>query len=176
MVVAKVERLCACGCGELTPIADRNIKQRGQVKGVALRYIHGHHRRLRRPEPPPKLCECGCGQYTPISQNPKKQRERLRFVRGHHLLRYGFEAEPALSLRVRSARRYARKRAATKEIVDRQRVWERDEGICGICGDPADYLDFHVDHKLPLFRGGEHSYLNVQVAHPLCNIQKGWWS
>jgi 5-methylcytosine-specific restriction endonuclease McrA len=32
---------------------------------------------------------------------------------------------------------------------------------------------FHVDHKVPLARGGEHSYENVQPAHPFCNGSKG---
>jgi 5-methylcytosine-specific restriction endonuclease McrA len=70
--------------------------------------------------------------------------------------------------------RLARKRGASKaEYIDRTIVFERDEGICGICGGEADASDFHVDHVIPLSRGGEHTYTNVQVAHPLCNQRKG---
>jgi 5-methylcytosine-specific restriction endonuclease McrA len=36
--------------------------------------------------------------------------------------------------------------------------------------DPANW---HLDHVVPLSRGGEHSYANVQVAHPFCNLSKG---
>ena len=51
-------------------------------------------------------------------------------------------------------------------------VLERDDGICGICGEDVDPFDFHVDHIIPLSRGGEHSYANTQPAHPFCNLSK----
>lgn len=50
---------------------------------------------------------------------------------------------------------------------------ERHDGLCGICGEDVDPLDFHIDHVVPLIRGGEHSYANTQPAHPLCNRRKG---
>lgn len=73
----------------------------------------------------------------------------------------------------RVAQRRARKIATQVECVDRQVVWERDEGICGICHLPADRADFHVDHVIPLSKGGPHTYENVQVGHPHCNLLKG---
>lgn len=69
-------------------------------------------------------------------------------------------------------RRRARQRGAYRENVERQKVWERDEGVCGICGEGADMDDWHLDHIIPL-GPGEHSYENVRVAHPRCNIAKG---
>lgn len=67
----------------------------------------------------------------------------------------------------------ARKKNAFVETVDHKVVFERSEGICGICHMPVEETDFHVDHIIPLSRGGEHSYVNVQAAHPFCNISKG---
>lgn len=52
-------------------------------------------------------------------------------------------------------------------------VLERGRGLCGICGEPVDPARFHVDHKVPLARGGAHTYANVQPAHPACNLTKG---
>jgi 5-methylcytosine-specific restriction endonuclease McrA len=57
--------------------------------------------------------------------------------------------------------------------VRRLVVLERDDGICGLCGHDVDPFDFHVDHVVPLSAGGTHSYANVQVAHPFCNMAKG---
>ena len=36
---------CKCGCGEITKIANRNLKDRGIKKGEHLLYLHGHNRR-----------------------------------------------------------------------------------------------------------------------------------
>lgn len=66
----------------------------------------------------------------------------------------------------------ARKREAFVERVIPGVVFERDAGICGICGEMVDPARFHIDHIVPLVRGGEHSYANVQVAHPHCNHVK----
>lgn len=80
--------------------------------------------------------------------------------------------DPAKESQYRHARR-ARLAGARVERVDVAVVFERDEGVCGICGDPVDPASWHLDHIVPLARGGEHSYANVQVAHPVCNLRKG---
>lgn len=73
-----------------------------------------------------------------------------------------------------STRAYqARKAGVVVEHVDRMVVWLRDDGVCGICRKEVDVTDFHVDHVIPLAAGGAHSYANVQVAHPVCNAEKG---
>jgi 5-methylcytosine-specific restriction endonuclease McrA len=76
-------------------------------------------------------------------------------------------------VRQRKQARRARERDQFVEQVDPHIVFERDEGICGICHCAVDVADYHVDHVIPLARGGEHSYANVQVAHPTCNRRKG---
>jgi 5-methylcytosine-specific restriction endonuclease McrA len=70
-------------------------------------------------------------------------------------------------------RHRARKLKAPYEDVDPIMVFVRDEGRCGICGDPVDLNDWHLDHVRPLSKGGKHLYENVQVAHPVCNRRKG---
>lgn len=72
----------------------------------------------------------------------------------------------------RAAVRRARKQGQFVEKVYKSKVWKRDAGICGICHDPADPADWHLDHVIPLARGGEHSYANTQVSHPACNLRK----
>lgn len=72
-----------------------------------------------------------------------------------------------------AAARRARLRGVPMGAVKASVVFQRDEGICGICGTAVDPADFHVDHVVPLARGGEHAYDNVQTAHPACNRVKG---
>lgn len=71
----------------------------------------------------------------------------------------------------------ARKREAFIENVDRQQVFLNDAGICQwqYCSEPSPFVDptnWHLDHIIPLSKGGEHSYMNTQVTHPACNLRK----
>lgn len=75
----------------------------------------------------------------------------------------------------------ARRRGTFVERVDRRIVFARDRWTCGICGgalaDGSDRLDPRapqIDHIVPLAKGGEHSYANIQAAHRACNRQK-WY-
>lgn len=70
-------------------------------------------------------------------------------------------------------RRRADKYGNLSESIDKMKVWERDSGICWICGGPAELEAWHLEHKIPLSKGGSHTYDNVAVSHPKCNIAKG---
>lgn len=43
---------------------------------------------------------------------------------------------------------------------------------CHICKKKVRDADLHFDHVIPLSKGGEHSELNVAVAHGRCNVRK----
>lgn len=58
-------------------------------------------------------------------------------------------------------------------------VFERDDWLCGLCGEPVDKdlawpdpMSASLDHITPLSRGGAHTLDNVQLAHLACNIRK----
>jgi 5-methylcytosine-specific restriction endonuclease McrA len=102
------------------------------------------------------------------------RKENLAAIRAEERDRYRKSPQRRAQIFAAVERREARLRGASVvEDIDRQLVWERDEGICGICGESVDHADFHIDHIKPLALGGEHSYANVQVAHPFCNLSKG---
>jgi transposase-like protein len=62
------------------------------------------------------------------------------------------------------------------------RLRQRDNNICQICGevvDASDITDKHIgarypscDHIIPLSKGGTHTWSNVQLAHMGCNSGK----
>ena len=68
-------------------------------------------------------------------------------------------------------RRRARKLDQFIEDIDRDTVYEMHGGMCGIC-EQFIMGKFHVDHVIPLSKGGMHGYVNVQPAHPKCNEEK----
>lgn len=68
-----------------------------------------------------------------------------------------------------------------------QKLYERDHGICYLCGEVCNWDDKEerdgviicgnsypsIDHVIPLSRGGNHSWQNVRLAHRICNTRKG---
>ena len=67
-------------------------------------------------------------------------------------------------------------------------LYQRDKGICHICGRLCDWNDYTIledgsfkvganyptrDHLIPKSKGGEHSYQNIKLAHHQCNSLRG---
>jgi 5-methylcytosine-specific restriction endonuclease McrA len=71
------------------------------------------------------------------------------------------------------AKRRAQRMALPTEDIDFTFVFERDGGMCGICGQAVTPEAWDLDHIVPLSLGGHHVYSNVQVSHPRCNRSKG---
>lgn len=55
------------------------------------------------------------------------------------------------------------------------RLYARQVGCCGVCGGLLGGVRriIHVDHRVPLARGGEHHEQNLQLTHARCNLLKG---
>lgn len=51
-------------------------------------------------------------------------------------------------------------------------VYNKNRGICGICGGPVSSTNFTVDHIVPLSRGGKNEPSNYQLACEKCNKLK----
>lgn len=106
-------------------------------------------------------------KFTPEEQR-QRAIERVRLWALAHP-----ERVRALGRRVQLRRR-ARKAKAFVDDVDPRVVYLNAEGICGICREPIDPTKkWHVDHIVPLSKGGAHSYANTQPAHAACNHRKG---
>jgi len=71
------------------------------------------------------------------------------------------------------ARRRIRESNAYVENIDRNLIYDRDNGICQICGELVPKNEMTIDHIIPLAKDGIHSYNNVQLAHSVCNSSKG---
>ena len=106
--------------------------------------------------------------------NPEKLARYAAQDRLRHLERFqGYDQKRHVQRASSEALRRAAKRSTETEYIDRSVIYKRDGGICQICLDPVSEEEFHMDHRVPLARGGSHTYDNVQVAHGSCNCKKG---
>lgn len=106
--------------------------------------------------------------------NPDAAEGRRQGIRAWRRTRQGRTC--GLSTHVRRKLEALGRPEAFVEDVDPQAVWERNRGVCGICGEgvqPPGGEEFTIDHIVSLRNGGEHSYANVQSAHRRCNSRKG---
>lgn len=73
----------------------------------------------------------------------------------------------------RGSVRRARERHNDARAVDRQAIIDRDQSRCYLCGKVCLPHQIHLDHIVPLARGGAHRADNLAVACAQCNIMKG---
>lgn len=123
-------------------------------------------------------CKCDCGNEVTTTRQSlvvagtkscgclqKEAAKRTMTKHGHYLDRdYINELCDA---------RRAMKSGAFVERVFRATVYGRDMGLCQICGLMVEDGEFSLDHRIPLFKGGEHSYANCRTSHASCNFKKG---
>lgn len=87
--------------------------------------------------------------------------------------------------RLREAK--AKKNGKIEWNISLEKLIQRDEGICKICGRQVDTEDYYytdegyfiagenypsIDHIIPLAKGGTHTWDNIQLAHRHCNSIK----
>ncbi len=67
-----------------------------------------------------------------------------------------------------------RKRAGGGRLTKgyRSRLMKEQDGLCLACGCDLSKSGFHLDHKVPLSKGGLHHDDNVQLLCPPCNRRK----
>jgi 5-methylcytosine-specific restriction endonuclease McrA len=81
-------------------------------------------------------------------------------------------------------RKRAKKRANGWERYTEAQVLELHGAVCHICGDPIDLslprkigtegweMSLHIDHVIPISKGGPDTLANVKPAHGICNSRK----
>lgn len=97
-------------------------------------------------------------------ENKEKCAEKAKRWRRNH---------PEYSNRINEQNRRERKKnnggVLSKEIS--KKLLELQKGKCAACRASLDD-GFHIDHIMPLSKGGEHADNNVQLLCPFCNVSK----
>lgn len=109
-------------------------------------------------------------------KNPEKAKERFQRHqrserRGKWLSAWQKNNRELISLYARSY--YARKKNAegSHTVAEILELFKRQMGICAICKDTLD--PYHVDHIVPLSKGGGDGIENIQLLCVPCNTSKG---
>lgn len=118
----------------------------------------------------PRACKCCGEQFTPGYGDKRSSFCGVKCARKWGGL--GGSDKP---------RKRARKYGVAYEAVNRIRVFTRDGWRCQICGvkTPRALMGKlkpnapELDHRVPISKGGPHTYANVQCACRSCNIAKG---
>lgn len=94
-----------------------------------------------------------------------------------------YKRRPVTSILKQTLRRQ-RRRALEKNVIgyfcegDIKLLFRQQAGCCAYCLEPIQYGQFHVDHVIPLSKGGTNWRDNLALACPRCNIIKrdklGW--
>lgn len=95
------------------------------------------------------------------AKNPEKYREHQRRFHEKH----PEQAKARVAAR-RARRKHATGRATAEQIAARVELYG---GKCWMCGMPWE----HIDHVIPLSRGGTHWPANLRPACADCNLRKG---
>ncbi len=116
-------------------------------------------------------CACGNGKIENLDMCKKCYIKHMR----ENPDKYKYKETQRRNSRIRRAR----KRSAPSEPYTTEQVYEKTNGICGICGEKIhlglevnDLKRLTVDHIIPLSKGGTDYFDNVQPAHSICNSKK----
>jgi len=114
---------------------------------------------------------------------PKERRERARLNSLSYRRKYPerakqqsdrYYAENKERFLANSRNRRARKKgnggAHTKEDIEL--LWELQRGKCVFCLKPLKRGAFHIDHHIPLAKGGSNDRGNLRLLHKKCNLEK----
>lgn len=119
--------------------------------------------------------------YTWVENNREKHNEYSRKVYSNNPEKYRSAARAfyntiigKLNNRIRQHKRRARKNEAqgTHTREDIKNIYSKQKGLCYWCGIPVGNK-YHIDHIIPLSRGGSNFPENLAVSCPTCN-QKKW--
>ena len=84
------------------------------------------------------------------------------------------DERPLASIVSRAWVEWRREQKRERRKAKRQHVIDRDGMVCQLCGgDIEDESDLHIDHAIPVSKGGSPELSNLQATHAKCNLQKG---
>lgn len=99
-----------------------------------------------------------------VDNNPEKLRlRRMRYFAAHPEKRRQYNQQRRARLKAADGRHTAN---------DIKVQYLSQKGLCWWCGKPVED-NYHVDHRIPLDKGGSNDAANICITCPPCNLSKG---
>lgn len=114
--------------------------------------------------------------YLENTEKVLERKQRYRAANAEKIREYKqqWRADNPEKERVSCSRRRAHIRAAdgTHNAADIRLLLKTQKHNCWWCGKPLDISNYHVDHRVPLARGGSNAPENLCITCPTCNMRK----
>ena len=160
------------------PTATKALNKRSYEKDKAKRAVSGKQYRLDHAD----QCKARQKQYLETHREEFNERRRAwrertrdRRLEVDRLYRENNKEKVKASQDIGTQRRRARLKGCTTDIsASRFYKWVRHQKwvACYYCGERVSGLEAHVDHIIPLDKGGPHSESNLCAACEKCNLRK----
>lgn len=177
----KVTALCVvCGDEFVKPRSDSTYCGKPECFRGAKRLRQNRAHVPKRDQRPPRECEWCGGEFRPTRSDARRCSEKC-----NRAITYARSREVAIlkasewnkankhrrSAIMQNAKVKRGERQSTGRIApkDWERTLRRFDRKCAYCGATG---DLHMDHVVPLSRGGTHTIGNVVPACPTCNLSK----
>ena len=113
-----------------------------------------------------------------------REYSKIRYQKNGVLRQANSRARNLDKVRERERQKNRRRRAKESKLYNELQVIATYGGNCYICGLAIDFMSprkaglpgwengLHIDHLIPLAKGGSDTLENVRPAHGVCNLQK----
>lgn len=152
-------------------ISEHWKKNKEARKAICQRYYQKHK----------EECKQRCAEYRASPEVKENRRVNAVEYRKENsqeradYLRKWYKENPE-QMRANSIKSMHIRRARIKQVpyesFYRQEIFDRDGGMCRYCGVTLTPNDWHLDHIVPIARGGAHTRENTTASCEACNLSK----
>ncbi len=173
-----ITKMCG-GCSKILPLSEFRRRHKRRPDGSVVTYgnawcrpcesaAKGAYTRAHRAEASVKEKERYRRRVAEMS--PEEYREKILLPR-YQYQRIQAAKDPGKMRALRMRRRCQKARGPGVASIDMRRALEGQKHRCWWCQKKLKAV-WHVDHRIPLSKGGEHGPANIVISCPTCNVRK----